>query len=444
MNNTLFVTIIFVIMISFVCLVTFNVNAESNQFFDNGWGMMNNITIDSNMIDEDLVNFPILVNINNTTILSYMQDDGDDLRFTDSSNNTVFNYEIESINNTELFVWVNITNISSSVDTVFRMYYNNSVATSGENITGTWDSNFVMVQHMNDATTSSILDSTSYNNDGSKKGANEPIVDSSGMIADAQDFDGTDDFINISDNINTIEGYDAGTISSFFKIDSTQVGTIFSLMDGTGAGNRIYLVINSVGVYADESLSFYIQRGGTDRLAMYLRNSINLYADNQWHHITVKTGDGDNSIFIDGIEETVTFQTGFISSNEFSNIDNSDVAYLGVRKDMGSLSRYLTDYIDEVRISNIARSSAWINTSFDSSNQTTGFLSMGDVFEYVNASYSLEDAQEDLEYIKSNMLKGDDEVELGLETGMLFLIMWLLSCVGLMTIKNKFIVGFCF
>jgi len=53
-----------------------------------------------------------------------------------------------------------------------------------------------MVQHMNDATTSTIKDSTTNSQDGAKYAANQPIeVD--GEIGKAQDFDGTNDYVDL-------------------------------------------------------------------------------------------------------------------------------------------------------------------------------------------------------------------------------------------------------
>ena len=73
-----------------------------------------------------------------------------------------------------------------------------------------WDSNYTMVQHMKDTTTSSITDSTSNNNDGTKKAANEPLQNTTGKINSAQYFDGNDDYVNISDSASLDLGCRSG------------------------------------------------------------------------------------------------------------------------------------------------------------------------------------------------------------------------------------------
>ncbi len=70
-----------------------------------------------------------------------------DLRFTDDGNTTAYDYEIESYNSSTgaLVAWVKVPTVSSSSDTVVRMWYGNASASDGANATAVWDSNFVMV-----------------------------------------------------------------------------------------------------------------------------------------------------------------------------------------------------------------------------------------------------------------------------------------------------------
>jgi len=98
------------------------------------------------------------------------------------------------------------------------MYYNNSGASNQQAVTDTWDSNFVMIQHMNDVTTSSILDSTTYDNDGTKAGANAPIQ-TTGKVGYCQLFDGDVDHINITEDIS-LEPVNSFTCEVWLKTQS--------------------------------------------------------------------------------------------------------------------------------------------------------------------------------------------------------------------------------
>jgi len=199
---------------------------------EGGWNKFLGITIESDYIEHTLTDFPILVEINTT--IGEQCDGGNSIRFNNSDNTTELVYEIESWNDSgNSYVWVNVTTISNSTDTIIWMRYNNSEATDAQNPSGVWNSHYIAVYHMNDSTTSTIIDSTSNSNDGTKNGANEP-VESTGKIADAQSFNenGTDNF-----------GFE--NTSSFGRdIDDNIAGSLFT----TGA-NAVYATNITAYIY---------------------------------------------------------------------------------------------------------------------------------------------------------------------------------------------------
>jgi len=156
------------------------------------------VTIDADFVDTDLTDFPVKIH-DNTGDLAYIQSDGSDISFWDSSNTTQYNHEIEYYNSTsgELITWVNVTDVSSSVDTTVWMYYNDSDGdyTVGHNPTLVWDSDFVVVYHMND-NDGGLTDSTTYGNDATENITNPPDADDynqTGKIGYAVRYQGTGD-----------------------------------------------------------------------------------------------------------------------------------------------------------------------------------------------------------------------------------------------------------
>ena len=112
------------------------------------------ITIESDFIDCALTNFPLLVYIeSDADLASHAQPDGDDIYFTDSTNNTVFNHEIESYDGGtgQLIAWVNVTNIASGTDTIIAMHYGDTTCDSKQNMRDTWDTDYCTVQHFQEA-----------------------------------------------------------------------------------------------------------------------------------------------------------------------------------------------------------------------------------------------------------------------------------------------------
>ena len=113
-------------------------------WWNTDWNYYRVITIESDYIDTDLTNFPILVNISDA--IGDKCDDGDSIRFLDTDNSTEYFYEIEKwVDNEDRLVWVNLTDISSSVDTKFLMYYNNSAASDNQHPSDVWDNGFAAV-----------------------------------------------------------------------------------------------------------------------------------------------------------------------------------------------------------------------------------------------------------------------------------------------------------
>jgi nitrogen regulatory protein PII-like uncharacterized protein len=194
--------------------------SEPQPWFDSDWLYRKEIVFSCSQVSDDLENFPVLINITDTDLQSKALSNGSDILFTDSTGAIQFNHEIEYYNDTtgQLVAWVNVTEISSWEDTVIYMYYGNSESGNQQNVEGVWDSNYVMVHHMGDISTSSINDSTSNSYDGIKKGANQPNM-ITGMFGEAQDFDGSDDYVNLSTyaGVAQYEQNNQRTISFWFK-----------------------------------------------------------------------------------------------------------------------------------------------------------------------------------------------------------------------------------
>ena len=172
-------------------------NAGEDPWWNMDWDYRKNITIDHTKVSETLTNFPVLVNLSgDSDLLTDAQESGNDIVFTDVFGNQL-HHEIEYFNGDtgDLIAWVNVTLLSSSENTVLYMYYGNSTCASQENVEGVWNSEFVMVQHLNE-TFGTVIDSTSYGNDGAEYISPDSNMDISGKIAGAVKFDGSDDYID--------------------------------------------------------------------------------------------------------------------------------------------------------------------------------------------------------------------------------------------------------
>jgi len=186
--------------------------ASSADWWNCNWSYCKKITIDHTKVQSAQTDFPVLIHRDaDAELAAHAQSDGDDIVFIDVYNTTQYKHEIEYYNSGtgELDAWVKVTTVSSTADTILYMYYGNPTCSNQQNITATWDSNFKMIQHLNESS-GTLFDSTSNDNDGTVTGATS---NSSSKIDGGYDFDGNDDIntgndssLDITSSI-TLEGW---------------------------------------------------------------------------------------------------------------------------------------------------------------------------------------------------------------------------------------------
>ncbi|MDI6791402.1 MAG: DUF2341 domain-containing protein [bacterium] len=312
-------------------------------------------------------NFPFLFNTTladlKTTINSgkVTNANGFDIIFTsDAAGSTKLDHEIEKYTATtgEFIAWVRIPSLASGTN-IYLFYGNSSVSASQENVTGVWDTNYKGVWHLkeNAAGTGTIdlyQDSTSNNNDG-----DDFVSDSekSGKINNGQGFDGSDDYIDLGSGLNIVDNH--VTISAWSNIKTARASYSNDIGDNdsykTGYGIQ----------YNSSKPSFAVRKN-----AWWNVESPNAVGVNEWHYITGVYDYSANraKIYVDGVEKNSAspLTAGIASSTKNFRLGSEPYA-----------SRYSAIKLDEVRISNIARSGGWITTEYNNQNNPGGFYSLG-------------------------------------------------------------------
>jgi len=327
-----------------------------------GWDKRIKLTVDHDDIDADVSYFPVTVFLSSThgdCVFDELTSDANrtKIAFTKSDGTTQMYGEIEKWDdgNEVAIIHVSITgwSISSSADTDFYLYYDSTHAanttyigdidsTPGHSV---WDSNFKFVCHMADATTSTVKDSTSNGNDGTKGSANNPI-EAVGKIGSAQDFDGGD-YITVADSVSLDQTYI--TVEAIVSFDDI-VASEQSIFSRDNVSDRCWQfrmerVPQKVGfIPFNTSGTPGIMYGDTGMSA------------NTFYYV-VGNWDGTNiRIYLDGSADgTPVAFSGTLQTS-------SAAAYIGRR----SSDDYWFGVIDEVRYSGNARSAAWIAATYDS------------------------------------------------------------------------------
>jgi hypothetical protein len=318
------------------------------------------LTIDHTLVSANLVNYPVLIDITDSDLANYAQSDGDDIYFTDSGD-VRLSHEIELYSVGHLVAWVKVPSLSSTVDTVLNMYYGNASAENQEHPSDVWDANFMMVQHLSE-TSGTHFDSTSNGNNGAPM--NAVNQSGAGKIDGADDFDGTNDYVNVPDS-NTLAGFSqAFTASCWVKMDSVTGRRTLLNKWNTGTGQRAWYIdydstrgTNALGLFASADGSAY----------SYWYAAFSPVAGN-WYYITVVWRSGLAPLFyVNGAAVTAT-----TSTVRASIYNNAEPLYIGTSYTTG---RYFDGVIDEVCISNVARSAQWINTSYNNQMDPSAFIS---------------------------------------------------------------------
>ena len=343
--------------------VAFGSEAQANWYSllgPSGWQYRRQLTFDNSAQTETLTDFPVLVHLDDTNFdFSKAQNNGEDIRFYDANDTSPLKYEIESWDSVaeKADIWVRVPLIdgASSSDFIW-IYYGNATATDGQDAENVWDSNFVMVQHLEETSQTAgsnndHLDSTSNSNDG--EAMNGLDMDAIGKIDGADDFDGTNDYVEVPDSAS-FDVIDL-TISAWINMDSSG---LFSSIAARGAFNSGYY-----SLYHDFGTPGF---STFDLTTQNLEGTTNLDGTG-WHYLVGTWHDSTNTkvLYVDGVQENSDNPTGSIAN------DNEGI-FFGRQ---GGTQFPSDGRIDEVRISNTARSADWIAAQYKSMSDT--FITFG-------------------------------------------------------------------
>jgi len=319
-------------------------------WYNSSWKYRRKITIDNRtstlgVTSEALINFPALVTLNASRVdYTNTQNAGQDIRFTDSDGTTLLSYEIEKWDEAaNSYVWVKVPqiDINSNTDYIY-MYYGNTGASDGSSPSNVWNSNFKGVWHLNETSGLSSTDSTSNANVGTKLSASEPNPTTSGQIGGAQTFDGNNDYIQTGTS-STLNPTSAMTVDAWIYIsNNTNYGAILARWGG--AGTSYFIGTNP----------------STSQVAVYFSGAL-IYTSpslpmNQWVNLSVTHNGTTVSLYQNGVYLGGGASGSIAASNQYTSIGY----------DYNRMNYPFSSRLDEVRVSDSARSAAWIMASYKS------------------------------------------------------------------------------
>ena len=299
-----------------------------------------------------MADFPVLVKITGSSnpLFSKALSTGNDILFTQADGSTKITNEVEYYNSTTatLCAWVRMPSVSSTEDTAAYMYYGCANAAAQGNANGAWDSNFIMVHHLEE-TSGHHLDSTASANNSTFESVAAQGTQV-GTIGGADTFNGT------SNRVITTTKNAAISAGSICVLANQTASNARTYMSGCYTGayiNRLYLY--------DNTGPFTVNFSGTDVSSGF---TIPL---NTWHYYALTWSSTTAYIvYVDGVAKASgTVGTALTAM--------SPTNYLGAYPDN---NKWWAGKIDEFRWSKVQRSAQWLLTEWNTMSSPATFITL--------------------------------------------------------------------
>ncbi len=344
--------------------------SSGGSVWSNGYNYRRLITIDHTKVaNSDQSNFPVLVSgtyaylattANGGNVTSA---NGCDIVFSsDAYGLNVVPFEQESYNASTgaIIYWVQIPTLSHTTDSVIYMFYGNSSVTTDQSTkNAVWDSNYLGVWHL-DETSGQQYDSTINGNT-----ATNVSVSTEGSAAGR--IGGSDQF-----NSSHPDHVDLPNIalSSAFTLEAwiyptayVDVARIVAKAYSSNTAPWIDYSLN-MDLASTQKIDVGFDNNGTG-VGLASNGTIPL---NQWTHV-VGTYDGSNlRLFLNGTSDSSTAASGSVAAV-------SQTTEIGYNNLYGPQS--FTGQIDEVRISQTARSADWVAAEYRNQSSPGTFYNIG-------------------------------------------------------------------
>ncbi len=326
--------------------------SNAHAWWDGKWQARKKIQFDTSSkaadIKDNLVDVPVLVRLSTGNFnFSGAKEDGSDLRFVSADDKSPLKYHIEKFDPKEeiALIWVKVPRISggSNQDFVW-MYYSNSSAPDGQDMGGTYDVNQVAVYHFAEKD-GMPQDTTAYKNHAASFTG---LLGLPSVIGNGAQFIDPNASMRIakSPSLNFAKGF---TFSAWVRPDRMDTAMqVFSWEDGN---QTLVIGIDDGKPYCSLSTGRG-QSAATPKTA-----SLSTKA---WSHLAVTIEpDKEIKLYLNGNE---------VSSSKIKMTVPAPNADLFIAASAKGSSRFFGD-LDEIQLSNTARTVGWIKAEFQGQGQ---------------------------------------------------------------------------
>ena len=330
--------------------------------FPNGYSYVHTFDIIPNRITgvSDLTNFDLLISGTFPDLATVAHGghvtnaNGYDIIFTQDATGVIpMHWEVELYTATTGVVdyWIKVPVVSHIGFTrIFMWFGNSSVTTDQSTPTQVWDANYKAVWHLPNGTTLGLHDSTTNANNITNHGA----AAAAGKIDGAAIFDGVANYATAPLDLSATTVI---TVSFWLNSTTTGDGENFALeftSNYTSSTGGWIVDVNS-NLFSGNAVAALKGNIGTDSVR-FLRPATGSW--HKWDIVFNKNGSpGQETVYLDGALVSTLANSTAANNNDFA----SDTLYFMSR---AGASNFLAGTIDEVRVSNIQRSAAFLNAEY--------------------------------------------------------------------------------
>jgi Concanavalin A-like lectin/glucanases superfamily/Domain of unknown function (DUF2341)/Archaeal Type IV pilin, N-terminal len=348
-------------------------------WYSSAWLFRKKITIKGSQVTGSHTDFPVLIYLVDGDLQFDALAGGNDILFTSWDGTTKLPHELEFFNKQSgsLTAWVKVPSLTSGVDTVIYMYYDNPGASNQQDPANVWSNGYVGVWHLNETGSGAageFKDSTSHDLDGQGGEGEGSYVPTrtTGKIASGQTFSndlidcGNNSLLDVPGNQLTLEAWVKHSVSG---------ATPYGILNHKGWWNGY-----SIWMQGDPSIC---GGGRTNCIQFNLPGDSYIYAlittgtlsSGTWHHVA-GTYDGTiMKVYIDSAVDVTTIA----KSNSLtapSPPENDMWIGHGDQPKGVAWSAPWDGQLDEIRISNLGRSASWIATEYNNQNSPSTFITI--------------------------------------------------------------------
>ena len=313
----------------------------ADAWYGAGWTSRKKITIVAGKVTGSHTDFPVLIDV----VVPAAQASGSDLVFTQADGITRVSHEIEryEAGSGRLIAWVKVPMLSSTGTPALYLYYGNAAASNQEDRAGVWSADFTAVWHLREnptGTAPQVMDSTSQARHATSRGMGS-AAQTAGKIAGSLTFDGFNDGLDVASlALGASFSYEAW-------IHPTDNTSWRCIVNNYSAYDHWFGLFNQEIDFYDGDTEYPEPAGLTPAA---------------WHHVVASYDGAELTMYRNGVEQggpqtlalpavTSGFQIGYTSG----------------------LIEWFAGRIDEVRVSSVARSAAYIATAYTNQNDPSMF-----------------------------------------------------------------------